>query len=95
MHDGVVEYVRVAKMSFNREYKSLNLVKCLFSRQLSEPRDNSLLPGVQEAIENRLGAQSAHADDPELSQILTNTWSIESVEGCKTFELTWMHYAAF
>lgn len=61
-------------MISKREYVSLNLVKYLFLRQLSEPRDNSLLLVVQEAIENRLGASSVHADNPELSEILTNTW---------------------
>ena len=82
-------------MTSNQEYQALNSVKYLFLRQLSEPRDNSLLLVVQEAIENRLGAPSVHADDPELSQILTNTWPIESVEGCKTFELTWKRYATY
>lgn len=70
-------------------------MKYLFLRQLSEPRGNCLLLVVQEAIENRVGASSVHADNPELSEILTNTWPIESVEGCKTFELYWNRYAAY
>jgi hypothetical protein len=50
---------------------------------------------VQEAIDNRSALPSARSEIPELSDILKDAWPIESVEGCKTFELFWKHYAAY
>src|SRR5271169_2828332 len=76
-------------------FDSLNSVKYLFLRQLSEPRDNSLSLVVEEAIENRLAPARVPSDNPELDEILKRSWPIESVEGCKTFELTWSRYAAY
>jgi hypothetical protein len=76
-------------------FDSLNSVKYLFLRQLSEPRDNSLSLVVEEAIENRLAPARVPSDNPELDEILKRSWPIESVEGCKTFELTWRRYAAY
>jgi hypothetical protein len=57
-------------MSGGPELDSLNSVKYLFLRELSEPRDNSL-------------------------RIVKDAWPIESVEGCKSFELSWERYAAY
>src|SRR5580658_3817222 len=81
-------------MSNSPEFDSLNSVKYLFLRQLSEPRDNSLRLVVEEAVQNGF-APPVPSDNPELDEILTRTWPIESVEGCKTFELTWSRYAAY
>jgi hypothetical protein len=81
-------------MSNIPEFDSLNSVKYLFLRQLSEPRDNSLRLVVEEAVQNGF-APPVPSDNPELDEILTRTWPIESVEGCKTFELTWSRYAAY
>jgi hypothetical protein len=50
---------------------------------------------VQEAIENRLAPAHVPGDNPELDEILKRSWPIESVQGCKTFELTWSRYAAY
>lgn len=77
------------------EFDSLNSVKYLFLRQLSEPRDNSLRVIVEEAIVNRLAPARIPGDYPELDEILSRSSPIESVEGCKTFELTWSRYAAY
>jgi hypothetical protein len=77
------------------EFDSLNSVKYLFLRELSEPRDNSLRLIVEEAVDNRSAAPSTRSDDPGLARILTETWPIESVEGCKRFELSWAQYAAY
>jgi hypothetical protein len=82
-------------MSNNPELDSLNSVKYLFLRRLSEPRDNSLRLVVEEAIENRLAPAPAPSDNPELDEILKRSWPIESIQGCKTFELTWSRYAAY
>jgi len=82
-------------MSNNPEFDSLNSVKYLFLRHLSEPRDNSLRLVVEEAVVNRLTPAIVPGDHPELDEILKGAWPIESVEGCKTFELTWDRYAAY
>jgi hypothetical protein len=82
-------------MSINAEFDSLNSVKYLFLRQLSEPRDNSLRLVVEEAIVNRLAPPLVASDHPELEEILKGSCPIESVPGCKTFELTWNRYAAY
>ncbi len=82
-------------MSSIPEFDSLNSVKYLFLRQLSEPRDNSLRLVVEEAISNRLARARVPTDNPELDELFKGSWPIESVEGCKTFELTWDRYAAY
>lgn len=30
-----------------------------------------------------------------MARLRTNSWPIESIEGCKSFELTWTRYAAY
>ena len=82
-------------MSSSTEFDSLNSVKYLYLRELSEPRDNSLSLVVQEAIDNRSAPPSARSEIPEFAEILQDAWPIESVEGCKTFELSWKRYAAY
>jgi hypothetical protein len=83
-------------MSEDTALDELNAVKYLYLQQLTEPRDNSLRIVVQEAVVNRSGQiRSDLPDLPELSQILKDSWPIESIEGCKTFHLYWKHYAAY
>jgi hypothetical protein len=82
-------------MSNGPEFDTLNSVKYLFLRHLSEPRDNSLRLVVEEAIVNRLASARLPSDNPELHEILKRSSPIESVQGCKTFELTWNRYAAY
>jgi hypothetical protein len=82
-------------MSNSPEFDSLNSVKYLFLRRVSEPRDNSLRLVVEEAVENRLASASAPSGNPELDEIFKRSWPIESIQGCKSFELTWSRYAAF
>ena len=77
------------------EFDSLNSVKYLFLRELSEPRDNSLRLIVEEAVDNRSAPPSRRSDMPGIADILKESWPIESVEGCKTFELSWARYAAY
>lgn len=73
----------------------LNSLKYLYLRELSEPQDNSLRIVVQEAVDNRSAPISAPPGLPELTEILTDAWPIESIEGCKSFELSWNRYAAY
>ena len=78
------------------ELDSLNSVKYLYLRELSEPRDNSLRIVVEEAVLGRdawLG--SAQPSLPELADIMKEGRLIESTEGCRTFELSWTHYVAY
>ncbi len=83
-------------MSEDAALEALNSVKYLYLQQLTEPRDNSLRIVVQEAVDNRSGQiRSALPDLPELSEILKDSWPIESIEGCKTFDLYWKHYVAY
>src|ERR1700758_3079214 len=72
--------------------EQLNSVQYLYLRQLVEPRDNSLRLVVEEAVVNRAGVASFH---PELEAILKDASPIESVEGCRIFEIHWKRYAAY
>jgi hypothetical protein len=78
--------------------EQLESVQYLYLRELSEPRDNSLKLVVEEAVVNRSGTAKF---DPELeavlkdASVLKNASPIESVEGCRVFELHWKHYAAY
>jgi hypothetical protein len=82
-------------MSTSPKFDTVNSVKYLYLRELSESRDNSLRLVVQEAVDNRSAPPSARSETPELADILKDAWPIESVEGCKTFELFWKRYAAY
>ncbi len=82
-------------MSDSQELDSLNSVKYLYLRELSEPRDNSLRIILDEAMDNRSAPSSVHHDLPELTEILKNSWPIETTAGCKSFELSWKHYVAY
>ena len=75
--------------------ESLNSLKYLYLRELSEPRDNSLRIVVEEAVDNRSAPSSVPTNLPELTEILRDAWPIESVEGCKSFQLSWNRYAAY
>jgi hypothetical protein len=82
-------------MSDSSELDSLNSVKYLYLRELSEPRDNSLRIIVDEAVGNRSALGPARPELPELAEILKNSWPIESTASCKTFELFWKYYIAY
>jgi hypothetical protein len=85
-----------AAMPDPAEIEQLNAVQYLYLRELSEPRDNSLKIVVEEAIVNKSGfVKSEFLELPELAQIREGASPIESVKGCKTFELHWKRYAAY
>lgn len=76
--------------------ESLNSVKYLYLRELSEPRDNSLRLVIQEAVVNPGSSNwSSHPELPELQEILKDASPIESTDSCRTFELTWGRYVAY
>jgi hypothetical protein len=72
--------------------RQLNSVQYLYLRELVEPRDNSLKLIVEEAVVNRAGIVRFR---PELEAIQKDASPIESVEGCRVFEIYWKRYAAY
>jgi hypothetical protein len=83
-------------MSDGLELDSLNSVKYLYLRELSEPRDNSLRILVEEAVLGRDASSSpVQAILPELAEIMKDGRLIESTEGCRAFELSWKRYVAY
>jgi len=82
-------------MSSNPQLESLNLVRYLYLRELSEPKDNSLRLVVEEAVAHRAAAGPIQTNLPDLAEIMKDAWPIESAEGCRTFELSWNHYVAY
>jgi hypothetical protein len=73
--------------------EKLNSVRYVYLRELSEPRDNSLRLVVEQAVANRAGV--VRPSLPELSELMRDACPIESIEGCKTFELYWKRYASY
>jgi len=76
--------------------RQLNSVRFVDLREISEPNRrvlNSVRIVVQEAIVNE--SALAVSDLPELANVLAGAHPIESVEGCKTFSLSWKHYLAY
>jgi len=74
----------------------LNSAKYVDLREISEPDKqafNSLRIVVEEAIVNQ--AAAVVSDRPEFANLLESAHPIESVEGCKTFRLSWKHYLAY
>src|ERR1700758_852079 len=74
----------------------LNSVGYVDLREISEPNKrvfNSLRIVVEEAAVNE--AAVVVSDRPELANLLAGAHPIESVEGCKTFQLSWKHYLAY
>jgi hypothetical protein len=74
----------------------LNSVRYIDLREISEPDKrvfNAVRIVVEEAIVNETGAVAS--DRPELVGVLAGAHPIESVEGCKTFSLSWKHYLAY
>jgi hypothetical protein len=83
-------------MSSGLELDSLNSVKYLYLREISEPRDNSLRLVAEEAVRGRSASTgSPQTELPELAEIMKDGWLIESTESCRTFELFWKHYIAY
>jgi len=50
---------------------------------------------VQEAKENPYAPIPVSGDIPEVAELLKGSVVIESVEGCKTFELMWERYVSY
>jgi hypothetical protein len=74
----------------------LNAVRYIDLRDISEPNKrvfNSLRIVVEQAVVNE--AAVVVSDRPELASLLTGAHPIESVDGCKTFQLSWKNYLAY
>ena len=83
-------------MEISDELTSLNSVKYLFLREISEPRDNSLRLVVDEAVETTSGSsQDLKRRIPNLKQTVTNVSAIETTASCRSFELIWESYVAY
>ena len=80
-------------MANGEAIEQLNSARYLYLRELSEPRDNALKLVVEEAVVNQ--SSLIKSDMPELAAILKGASPIESVVGCKVFELYWKHYVAY
>ena len=84
----------------NKSDALLDEAKYLYLRALSEPKDNSLVLVVEEAIVNRSRDMHLEADStlPRAlrdSGILERAHPIESTDACKAFRLYWKHYVAY
>lgn len=76
--------------------QQLNATKYIDLREISEPNKkvfNSLRIIVEEAVVNE--AAGVASDRPELAHLLAGAHPIESVEGCRMFQLSWKHYLAY
>ena len=76
--------------------QQLNSSKYVYLREISEADKrvfNSLKIVVEEAIVNE--AATVSSERPELAKVLEKAHPIESVPGCRTFQLTWSHYLAY
>jgi hypothetical protein len=77
------------------ELDYLNSAKYLFLRELSEPRDNSLRVVVQEGKARPDASGAIRNGVPEVAELRSAGFVIDSLEGCKSFELTWERYVAY
>lgn len=76
--------------------EQLNSVIYIDLREISEPNKrvfNSLRIIVEEAVVNE--AAVVVSDRPEIANLLAGAHPIESVEGCRKFQLSWKHYLAY
>jgi hypothetical protein len=75
--------------------EELNSVPYLCLRELSEPQYNSLKLIVEEAVVNPAGIARFASLHPGVEAIRKDSSPIESVEGCRVFEIHWKRYAAY
>jgi hypothetical protein len=76
--------------------EQLNSVRFVYLLEISELDKrtfNSLRIVVEEAVLNEPAA--VVSDRPEVANVLAGAHAIESIEGCKKFELSWKHYLAY
>lgn len=76
--------------------RQLNSVGYVYLREISELDKrtfNSLRIVVEEAVVD--AASVVVSDRPELANMLAGAHAIQSVAGCKKFQLSWKHYLAY
>jgi hypothetical protein len=74
----------------------LNSARYIDLREISEPNKrvfNSLKIAVEEVVVNEAAVVASNR--PELANVVKGAHPIESVEGCKIFQLSWKHYLAY
>jgi len=78
------------------DFDILNQAEYYYLRDISEPCDNSLRLVIEQATLNRGGKAADIPDElPEVRALKSDTFPIEPIAGCKSFELVWDHYAAY
>ena len=84
------------EISESDEIRQLNSVRFVDLREISEP-DKSVFNAVRIVVDEAVVNESVTAvsDRPELVHVLGGAHPIESVEGCKSFSLSWKHYLAY
>jgi hypothetical protein len=82
-------------MSNLPEFDTLNSVGYLCLRELSEPKDNSLRIVAEEAVANHSGKGRVQPGLPGSAKILTEYSPMESMDGCRAFELFWRSDVAY
>jgi hypothetical protein len=76
--------------------RQLNAVKYVYLRDISDADVrvfNSLRIIVEEAVVNE--AAGVRVTNAELADVLKGAHPIESVAGCRMFQLSWKHYLAY
>ena len=76
--------------------RQLNSVRYVYLRDISEADKsvlNSLRMVVEEAVVNEAAVETS--ERPELANVLSGAHPIESVVGCKKFQLSWKSYLAY
>src|ERR1700743_3637444 len=84
------------KGAFSDSVELINSVRYINVREISEldrRTFNSLKIIVDEAVVNETAVVTS--DRPELANILAGARPIQTIEGCKTFQLSWKHYLAY
>ena len=73
----------------------LNAAKYLFLRDISEPEENSLRLLVEEAIADSTKTATTSEPASPFAGMLKSATPVETVEGCRRFELLWRRYVAY
>lgn len=76
-------------------FSTLNQVKYLYLRHISEPEDNSLRLLVEEGIADFTQVGSTQNSSSLFAEILKDALPIRSTGNCRAFELQWSRYVAY
>ena len=82
-------------MSEAEDTYGLNGAEYLYLLSISEPRDNSVLLRVREAVVNYSSVARVEGLGEPFSKLLEGASPIESTADCRAYELHWRHYIAY